>query len=220
MTSDKFTEMTPELHRYAVAHSSFRDADAVAEVERAGAEMGSLAQMQIGGDQAALITILVGALGARKAIEVGTFLGYGALSIARALPVDGRLTICELDGAYAERARGHLELAGLADRVEFLLGPAAETIRGLDGDGSYDFAFIDADKGGYPLYYEECVRLLRPGGLLMLDNVFMGGRVLEPTDDASKVVAELNAAIASDERVEAAMIGIADGITLVRRRQI
>ena len=217
MAADKFTEMTPELHRYAVAHSSFRDAPAVPEIERAGEEMGGLASMQIAGDQAALITILVRAIGATRALEVGTFLGYGALSIARGLSADGALIVCELEQEYADRARAHLERAGLAERVEFRLGPAAETLRAIDADGSFDFVFVDADKGGYPAYYEECLRLVRPGGLLMLDNVFMGGRVLDPPDEQSVVISELNDSIAADERVESAMLGFADGVTLARK---
>ncbi|MDP9189609.1 MAG: class I SAM-dependent methyltransferase [Actinomycetota bacterium] len=218
MSTDKFTELTPELHRYAVEHSSFREAPVVPEIEQAGEGMGDLASMQIAGDQAALITILVAAIGARRALEVGTFLGYGALAIARGLPEDGELVVSELEQRYADRAREHLQRAGLADRVELRVGPAAETLRSLAEDGSFDFAFVDADKGGYPGYYEECLRLLRAGGLLMLDNVFMAGRILEPTDEQSKVVAELNDRIAADDRVEAAMLGIADGITLARKQ--
>lgn len=218
MSADKFTELTPELHRYAVAHSSFRDAPAVPEIERAGEQMGDLTAMQIAGDQAALITILVGATGARRALEIGTFLGYGALAIARGLPDGGELVVCELEQEYADRARAHLERAGLAERVEFRLGPAVETLTELDAPGSFDFAFVDADKGGYPDYYEHCLRLLRPGGLAMLDNVFMGGRILDPPDEESEVVAALNDRIAADERVEAAMLGVADGVTLVRKR--
>jgi caffeoyl-CoA O-methyltransferase len=176
--------------------------------------------MQIAGDQAALITVLVRAIGARRAIEVGTFLGYGAISIARGLPDDGQLICCELEQGYADRAREHLRAAGLENRVEFRIGPAAETLRSIDEDESYDFAFIDADKTGYPTYVEECLRLLRPGGLIMLDNVLLSGRVLDPPDDdqSAGVMAELNDRLAADDRVEVAMLGIADGITLARKR--
>jgi predicted O-methyltransferase YrrM len=214
---DKFTALTPELHRYAVEHSSFRDGVTPA-IERAGAEMGSLAQMQIAGDQAAFMTILVRAIAARRALEVGTFLGYGAVAIARGLPDDGELVVCELEQDYADRALDHLERAGLADRVEIRVGPATETLAAMDEEGSFDLAFIDADKQTYPAYYEQCLRLLRPGGLLVLDNVFMGGRILDPSsDEQTGIVAALNDRIASDDRVEAAMLAIADGITLVRR---
>ncbi|MGH2924048.1 MAG: O-methyltransferase [Solirubrobacterales bacterium] len=219
MAFDKFTALTPELHRYAVEHSSFRGG-AVGEIERAGEEMGALASMQIAGDQAALITILVRAIEARRAVEVGTFLGYGALAIARGLPADGELICCELDRDYAERARAHLEAAGVADRVEFRLGPAAETLAAIDGDAGFDFAFVDADKGAYPEYFEQCLRLLRPNGLIMLDNTFMAGRILESPypDEQTKVVAALNDRLAADDRVEVAMLAIADGVTLARKR--
>lgn len=218
MAADKFTAMTPELHRYSVAHSSFRDG-VVPQVEEAGEQMGALSSMQIAGDQAAFMTILARAVSARRAIEVGTFLGYGAIAIARGLPEDGELVVCELEQEYADRARGHLEQAGLADRVEFRVGPATDSLRAMDDSGSFDLAFVDADKDSYPGYYEECLRLLRPNGLLLLDNVYRGGRVLDPGDDESVGVSvELNDRIAADERVDAAMLSIADGITLVRKR--
>lgn len=217
MSSDKFTELTPELHRYAVSHSSFRSDPAVAEIERAGEQMGGLAAMQIAGDQAALITVLVGACGAKRALEVGTFLGYGALAIARGLPADGELVVCELDPGYADRARANLDRAGLAGLADFRVGSAEETLAALGPEEGFDFAFVDADKSSYPGYYEHCLRLLRQDGLLMLDNVFMAGRILDPPDEQSEVVAGLNDSIAADERVEAAMLGVADGVTLVRK---
>jgi caffeoyl-CoA O-methyltransferase len=217
VTVDKFTALTPELHRYAVAHSSFRDG-AVPEIERAGEEMGNLAMMQIGGDQAAFITVLLQAIGARRALEVGTFFGYGAVAIARGLPEDGELICCELEDEYAERAREHLRAAGVEERVEIRVGPAAETLRGMTEDDSFDFAFIDADKESYPEYLEQALRLVRPNGLIMLDNTLKGGRVLEPESESDQVMAELNDRIAADERVEVAMLSVADGVTLARKR--
>ena len=219
MTVDKFTALTPELHRYAVDHSSFRD-EVVTEVETAAEEMGDLAVMQIAGDQAAFITVLVRAIGARRALEVGTFLGYGALAITRGLPADGKLVVCELDEGYAERAAAHLRKAGYEDRAEFLPGPAIDSLRGLSADEPCDFAFIDADKESYPAYYEECLRLLRPSGVLMFDNVLMGGRVLDPPegDQAAAVIRDLNEYLVTDERVDVAMLGIADGITIALKR--
>jgi caffeoyl-CoA O-methyltransferase len=219
LSFEKFTGMTSELHGYAVGHSSFRDG-VVPEIEAAAEQMGDLAQMQIAGDQAAFTTILVKAIGARRALEVGTFLGYGAISIARGLPGDGQLLVCELSDDYAERARSHLAEAGLEDRVEIRVGPAIETLGSLPGDPPFDLAFVDADKASYAAYYEQCLRLLRPGGLLLLDNVFMGGRILDrQTDDqGTLVMRELNDRIAADERVESAMLSIADGVTVVRKR--
>jgi caffeoyl-CoA O-methyltransferase len=215
---DKFISITPELHRYAVEHSSFRDG-VVPDVERAGEQMGDLAAMQIAGDQAAFITILVSAIGARRALEVGTFLGYGAIAIARGLPPDGKLVCCELDEGYAERARGHLADAGLEERVEFRIGPALESLQAMDAAEQFDFAFIDADKTEYIDYFEETLPRMRPGGLIMLDNTLRGGTVLDPGDsEAAKVTAELNDRLARNERVDVALLGVADGITLARKR--
>jgi caffeoyl-CoA O-methyltransferase len=216
--ADKFTALTPELHRYLVEHSSHRT-DLTRRVEDA-AEGTPVPLMQIAGDQAALLTILVRAIGARRAIEVGTFLGYGAISIARGLPENGELLCLELDEDYAGRAAAHLEEAGLAERVEIRVGPALEALREITEEGGFDFCFVDADKIGYPGYYEEALRLLQPGGLLMLDNTLLGGRVLDPPpdDDSARVIADLNERIAADERVEAAMLGMADGLTLAVKR--
>ena len=218
MAADKFISITPELHRYAVGHSSFRDG-VVPEVEQAGEDMGDLAAMQIAGDQAAFMTIVVAAIGARDALEIGTFLGYGAIAIARGLPEEGRLVCCELDEGYAGRAREHLEKAGLAGRVEFRIGPALESLRSMDAAEQFDFAFVDADKTEYIDYFEETLTRMRPNGLIMLDNTLRNGTVLDPGDsDAARVTAELNDRLAEDDRVDAALLGVADGITLVRKR--
>jgi predicted O-methyltransferase YrrM len=215
---DKFISITPELHRYAVEHSSFRDG-VVPEVEQAGEDMGDLAAMQIAGDQAAFMTIVVAAIGARTALEVGTFLGYGAIAIARGLPDDGRLVCCELDEDYAGRAREHLEKAGLAGKAEFRIGPALESLRSMDASEQFDFAFIDADKTEYIDYFEETLPRMNPNGLIMLDNTLRGGTVLEPGDsESARVTAELNDRLAKDDRVDVALLGVADGITLVRKR--
>jgi caffeoyl-CoA O-methyltransferase len=218
VTVDKFISLTPELHGYAVEHSSFRDG-VVPEVEAAAREMGELAEMQIGGDQAALMTVLVGAIGARRALEVGTFLGYGAIAIARGLPDDGELVCCELDEGYAERAREHLRKAGLEDRVEIRVGPALDTLRAMDTSEQFDFAFIDADKTEYIDYFEETLPRMRGSGLIMLDNTLRAGTVLEPGEsEGARVTAELNDRLARDGRVDVALLGLADGITLARKR--
>ena len=218
MTVDKFISLTPELHRYAVDHSSFRDG-VVPEVERAAREMGELAEMQIGGDQAAFMTILVAATAARRALEVGTFLGYGAIAIARGLPADGELVCCELDEDYAARAREHLRAAGLEDRVEIRVGPALETLQAMDREEQFDFAFIDADKTEYVDYFEETLARLRPNGLIMVDNTLREGTVLEPGDSRpAQVTAELNDRLAKDDRVDVALLALSDGISLIRKR--
>jgi caffeoyl-CoA O-methyltransferase len=218
MTVDRFIQLTPELHRYAIEHSSFRDG-VVLDVERAASEMGELEEMQIAGDQAALMTVLAAATGAKQALEIGTFLGYGALAIARGLPEEGRLICCELNPGYAERARGHLAAAGLEDKVEIRVGPALETLRAMDDAEQFDFAFIDADKREYVDYFEEVLRRTRRDGLILLDNTLREGTVLDPGDDeAARTTAELNDRLVDDDRVDVAMIGAADGITFVRKR--
>jgi caffeoyl-CoA O-methyltransferase len=218
MAHDKFISITPELHRYSVEHSSFRDG-VVPAVERAGEEMGDLASMQIAGDQAAFMTILVRAIGAREALEVGTFLGYGALAIARGLPDDGHLICCELDEGYAERAREHLRQAGLDEKVVIRIGPALETLRAMERTERFDFAFIDAAKTEYIDYFEETLGRLRSNGLILIDNTLRDGTVLEPGDsESARVTAELNDRLVQDDRVDVALLGFADGITMVRKR--
>jgi caffeoyl-CoA O-methyltransferase len=215
---DKFITITPDLHRYSVEHSSFRDG-VVPEVEQAGEEMGDLAAMQIAGDQAAFMTILVHAIGAHDALEVGTFLGYGALAIARGLPADGRLVCCELEEEYAERAREHLRKAGLDNKAEIRVGPALETLRAMDPGEQFDIAFIDADKTEYIDYFEETLARLRPNGVILIDNTLRDGTVLDPGDsDSARVTAELNDRLAEDDRVDVALLGFADGISMVRKR--
>jgi caffeoyl-CoA O-methyltransferase len=163
--------------------------------------------------------VLVGAIGARRALEVGTFLGYGAIAIARGLPDDGELVCCELDEGYAERAREHLRKAGLEDRVEIRVGPALDTLRAMDPSEQFDFAFIDADKTEYIDYFEETLPRMRRNGLVMLDNTLRGGTVLEPGEsEAAMITAELNDRLARDGRVDVALLGLADGITLARKR--
>jgi caffeoyl-CoA O-methyltransferase len=218
VTVEDFIRLTPELHRYTIEHSSFRDG-VVADVERAAGEMGELAEMQIAGDQAAFMTILVRAINAHDALEVGTFLGYGALAIARGLPDDGRLICCELNEGYAERAREHLSKAGLDDRVEIRVGPALDSLRAMERTEQFDFAFIDADKTEYIDYFEETLGRLRPNGLILIDNALREGTVLEPGDsESARVTAELNDRLVTDDRVDVALLGFADGISMVRKR--
>ena len=218
MTVERFISLNSELHQYLVEHSSFRDGIA-AQVEQAARDMGELEEMQIAGDQAAFMTIVVAAIGAHQALEVGTFLGYGAISIARGLPEGGRLICCELKEEYAERAREHLTKAGLADRVEFRVGPALESLRAMERAEQFDFSFLDADKTEYIDYFEEALVRTRPNGLIMLDNTLREGTVLDPGDSRpAQVTAELNDRLVEDDRVNVAMLGLADGITLVRKR--
>ncbi len=216
---EKFTPLTGELHDFLVTHGS-REDDALRHVREVTAAMGSVAVMQIAPEQGALMTLLARAIGAKQAIEIGTFTGYSAICIARGLTDDGKLIACELSDEYAETARRHFELAGVADRIELRLGPALETVRALPNEPVFDFAFIDADKASYPEYFEECLARMQPGGLIALDNLLLGGRILDSeADDASaQTMRALAADLAGDERVDIAMVGVADGIALARKR--
>ena len=166
-----------------------------------------------------MMTLLVRAIGVRRALELGTFTGYGSIAIARGLPADGTLITCDVSDEWTGIARRYFDEAGLADRIDLRLGPALDTLGELPEDEPFDFAFTDADKGNYPAYYEECVRLLRPGGLIMVDNVFYGGLVVsdEQASERGRFAAEireLNDRIAADDRVLSTMLSVADGVTL------
>ena len=217
----KFTALSGELHDYIVAHGS-REDDALQRVRETTAALGDIAVMQISPDQGAFMTMLVRLVGARRALELGTFTGYSAICIARGLAEGGRLVACELDPERAETARANFAAAGVEERIEIRVGPAQETLDALEREAGepFDFAFIDADKASYLDYYESCLRLLRPGGLIVVDNVLRGGDILTPGDgdEGTRVMAELNDRIVADERVEVAMLGIADGITLALKR--
>ena len=212
------TKIDAELAQYIRDHASGRD-EALKKVEEKTAELGSLVMMQTAPEQAAFLEMLVRLVGAKQAIEVGTFTGYGAIRIARGLEDGGRLLCCELDPERAEMARENVDTAGIGDRVEIEVGPALETIRALPKEPTFDFAYLDADKTGYPDYYEELIPRLTPGGLLAIDNVFMAGRILQGEDEGTKAVAGLNDRIMEDDRVDSVMLGMADGLTLARRRE-
>ena len=189
--------------------------DALVRVNR---ETGKLPSggMQSRPDQGALLTILAKTVGTRVAVEVGTFTGYGAICIARGLEPGGKLTCFEYDPEYAAIAGANLELAGVADRASIVVGPAIESLASFTG--VIDFAYVDADKPGYPGYYDALLPKLRGGGMMVLDNTLLGGRVIEAGDDRTRTMADLNARIAADERVDSVLIGLADGMTLVRKR--
>ena len=208
--------MTEDLLEY-LARWGARTDDVLDRVRAETAVMPS-AQMQVTADQGALIELLVRLIGARDALEVGTFTGYSAICIARGLAEGGRLTCLELDGERAEIAQRNLEAAGVADRVEIRVGPAAESLEAMAAAPAFDFAFIDADKSGYPEYYELVLARMRPGGLILLDNMLQGGGVVTPETDNARTLHALNERIHGDERVDMAMTVSADGLTFVRVR--
>jgi len=178
--------------------------------------------MQIGADQGVFLAFLVRLIGARNAIEIGTFTGYSALSVASALAPGGRLVCCDVSEEWTAIARRYWAEAGVADRIELHLRPAQETLALLlrkHGPGSFDFAFIDADKTGYDAYYEACLELLRPGGLIAIDNVLWSGTVADPADQKPDTVAlrVLTVKIRDDRRVDASLVSLGDGVLLARR---
>ncbi|WP_449061366.1 O-methyltransferase [Planomonospora algeriensis] len=178
------------------------------------------AGMQISHDEGELLTMLVRLTGARQAVEVGVFTGYSSVCIARGLPADGRLLACDVSDEWTSIARRYWKRAGLADRIDLRIAPALETLRALPAEPYIDFAFIDADKVGYPLYYEELVPRLRPGGLIVLDNVLQAGRILDPACQSEPVVAmrRMNDTVVADDRVDSVMLPVRDGVTLIRKR--
>jgi len=213
----KDIEHAERLHAYVEERAFGRD-EALRRVEEATSALGGIAVMQTGASQAAFLELLVKVSGARRALEVGTFTGYGAIRIARGLPEDGTLLCLELDEEWAATAKANLELAGAAGKVEIRVGPALDALQAMPAEPTYDFAYLDADKEQYPEYYEEIVPRLTSGGLLGIDNVLKGGRVVDPEDDSTAAVARLNDRVAEDERVESVLLALADGLTLVRRK--
>ena len=213
----KDIEHDERLHGYVEDHAFGRD-EALRRVEEATSALGGIAIMQTGVAQAAFLELLVKVSGAKHALEVGTFTGYGAIRIARGLPEDGTLLCLELDDRWAATARANLEAAGVAEKVDVRVGPALPALQAMPAEPAFDFAYLDADKERYPAYYEEIVPRLTPGGLLGIDNVLKGGGVVDPRDDSTAAVARLNDRVADDDRVESVLLPLADGLTLVRRR--
>ena len=180
------------------------------------------AGMQIGSDQGAFLALLVRLTGARRALEIGTFTGYSALAVAAALPADGQLTCCDVSDEWTQVARRYWREAGVAGRIDLRLAPAADTLRDLlreSGPDSFDFAFIDADKTGYDGYYEACLTLLRPGGLMAFDNTLWSGAVADPaqSDPDTSALRALNLKARDDSRVTSCLVSIGDGVLLARK---
>jgi len=212
--------ITEHLESYVLGHS--RESAVAARLRAETAKLPQ-AGMQIGADQATFMALLVRAIGAKRCIEVGTFTGYSALAVAAALPEDGQLICCDISAEWTAMARRYWLEAGVADRIELRLAPALDTLRELlahGGAGQYDFAFIDADKSNYDDYYEACLQLLRPGGLIALDNALWSGRVADAHqhDVDTDAIRAINAKIDIDGRVDSSLLTIGDGVMLVCKR--
>jgi len=214
----KTAYLWPGMRSYLTAHTQRPDG-LLTDLEAETAALGGAAGMQVPAEEGALLTLLTSAVGARQAIEVGTFTGYSALCIARALPPGGRLVCLDVSEKWTSIARRYWERAGVDDRVELRLGPAADTLAELPERPEFDIAFIDADKTSYPAYYELLLPRLRPGGLLVVDNVLLDGSVLGRGSRHPNAVAmrAFNAALAADPRVRVVMLPLADGITIAQK---
>jgi caffeoyl-CoA O-methyltransferase len=213
--------LTPELAEYVRAGSEAPDqvaADLLAETAEL-AERGDVpATFQNAPEQGAFMQLLAGALGARTAIEIGTFTGFSALCVARGLPADGSLLCLDVSEEWTAVARRYWARAGLADRIELRLGDAHESLRALPAVETFDLAFVDADKVGYADYVEQLYPRMRRNGVVLLDNTLRDGRVLDPQTDDDRAIVALNAALATDPRWETVLLPLADGLTMLRAR--
>jgi caffeoyl-CoA O-methyltransferase len=211
--------LTPELQEYLVAHGTPPDdiqRDLIAETDA----LGRVASMQIAPEQGTFMTLVTRLLHARFAVEVGTFTGYSSLCIARGLAEGGRLLCCDISEQWTAVARRYWERAGVADRIDLRLAPALDTLRALPREPMVDLAFIDADKAGYIAYWGQLVARLRPGGVLLVDNVLWSGRVADPynDDEDTRHIRAFNDHAAADPRVDLVILPIADGLTFARKR--
>jgi len=207
-----------ELHAYLVAHGSPPDAILRALADETAARTGPAAVMQIAPEQGAFMTLLARLVLAERAIEIGTFTGYSALCLARGLPATGTLVCCDVSDEFTRIGRPFWEEAGVSDRIDLRIGPAADTLRAMPAERVFDLAFIDADKTSYALYFEELLKRVRAGGVILVDNVLWSGAVVDPErqDEDTRAIRAFNDLVARDPRVEAVMLPVSDGLTLLR----
>ncbi|MGC4745734.1 O-methyltransferase [Micromonospora sp. DT201] len=216
--TNKSIPLTDELHAYLIAHGSPPDEIIRDLAEETRSVLPDQATMQVAPEQAAFLTFLTRLLDVRQAVEVGTFTGLSSLAIARGLPEGGRLTCFDISEEFTGIARRYWARAGVQDRIDLRIGPAGDRLRELPHERHLDFAFIDADKTGYPVYWAELVPRMRPGGVIAVDNVLRGGRVIAPQDANDRAIAAFNDEVIADVRVEPVMLPISDGLTLARVR--
>lgn len=219
--SSRTINLTPTLYQY-ILDNSVREHVVLRELREATAKI-EHAVMQISPEQGQFMQMLVKLTGARRCIEIGVFTGYSSLSVALALPPDGKIIACDVSEEWTSMARKYWEKAGVAGKIDLRLAPANQTLDALlaAGEaGKFDFAFIDADKPAYEGYYERCLKLLRPGGLIAIDNTLWSGRVSDSTvqDDNTVALRKLNALVHRDERVDVSLLPLGDGVTLLRKR--
>jgi caffeoyl-CoA O-methyltransferase len=219
MSTPKDAHLSPAIHEYLVAHGTPPD-----EVQRdlidATAALGPIARMQIAPEQGAFMSMLVTLLGATTVVEIGTFTGYSTLCLARGLAPGGRVIACDVSDEWTSIGRRAWEAAGVADRIDLRLAPALDTLRALPSDPTIDLVFIDADKGNYLAYYEEILPRVRSNGLLLIDNVLWSGKVVDSfeNDADTAAIRTFNDTVAADGRVDAVMLPIADGLSLLRKK--
>jgi caffeoyl-CoA O-methyltransferase len=213
--------LSDDLHEYLLS-ITLRESDAMTRLRRETAEHPK-SNMQIAPEQGQFLRFLVQLIGARRTLEIGVFTGYSALAVAEVLPPNGEIVACDVSEEYTQVARRHWTEAGVDDTIDLRLAPAAETLDALLSDGqagTFDFSFIDADKEAYDTYYEQSLELLRPGGVIALDNMFRGGAVAGPApdDDSIRATRRLNEKLHADERIELSVLPLADGVTLAMKR--
>ncbi|MEP7036055.1 MAG: class I SAM-dependent methyltransferase [Actinomycetota bacterium] len=211
--------VTDEVRDYAAGRGSWPADDVVRRLRAKTLSLGDVAGMQIGDDQGQLLTMMARLVGARRAVEVGTFTGYSALCIARGLAEDGTLLCCDISEEWTAIGVGAWAEAGLRDRIHLRIAPALKTLRALPPDAEFDLAFIDADKTSYADYWEELVPRVRPGGVLLVDNVLWSGRVVDEgvSDDDTEALRKFNDLVAADLRVEVVVLTAFDGLTIARK---
>ncbi|MER7464207.1 class I SAM-dependent methyltransferase [Streptomyces sp. NPDC097981] len=214
----KTVHLTAEVYGYLVAQAEPPSPVQEQLIARTR-ELGSPAQMQIPREQGVFLTLLGKIVGARRIVEVGTFTGYSTLALAEGLEAGGRVLACDVSEEWTALAREAWKAAGVDDRIDLVIAPALETLRALPQDPVIDLAFLDADKPGYCAYWDELVPRLRPGGLILADNVLYGGEAVRADAEGNGLaMREFNAHVRADERVESVMLPIADGLTLARKR--
>lgn len=218
---NKTITFTHELYEYLLNHN-LDEHPVRRELREHTAELAN-AELQIAAEQASLIRLLVNLISARKTLEIGVFTGYSALTVALELPEDGTIVACDVNEEWTSVARSYWERAGVADRIDLRIAPARETLDTLIAEGhaeEFDFAFIDADKANYPIYFEQCMTLLRPGGLIAADNTLWSGRIHDKTltDPDTEAIRQLNREVHQDDRVVSSLVNVGDGMLLAMKK--